>query len=122
MTRAATRSLWPATRPADWRRHLENYVNVVGRQGVARLAELDAWYRDELPSAIARRRGTPHVTHDELVRATEWKMARGVWRAPNLILVRDNAPRDVERVSGEALALMPDPRKPIATLATLGGV
>ena len=63
-----------------------------------------------------------HVTHAELVRATEWKMARGVWRAPNLVLVRGTDAADVERLSAEALAAIPDPKKPIATLATLAGV
>ena len=82
-------SLWLNDSTAAWRDALATYDDVVARQGVARLAELDRWYRDELPGAISARR-SPHVTHDELVRLTEWKMARGVWRAPNLVLVRGN--------------------------------
>jgi hypothetical protein len=70
---------------------------------VARLVELDAWYRDELPDAIRARRA-PHVTLAELARLTEWKMARGVWRAPNLVLVRGNAPTTVIETSTAALA------------------
>ena len=114
-------SLW-LNRSADaWRDALATYEDVVARQGVARLAELDRWYRDELPGAIAARRA-PHVTHDELVRLTEWKMARGVWRAPNLVLVRGNAPDDVVRWSFQAIAAAPHPKAPIVTLAKLAGV
>jgi hypothetical protein len=95
---------------------LARYDGVVAAQGVAKLIELDRWYQRELPGAIAGRR-TPHVTHEELTRLTEWKMARGVWRAPNLVLVRSNAPSTVQEVSAAALALVPHPTKPIALLA-----
>ena len=96
-------SLWLNDSTAAWRDALATYDDVVARQGVARLAELDRWYRDELPGAISARR-SPHVTHDELVRLTEWKMARGVWRAPNLVLVRGNDWKLVTETSTEALA------------------
>ena len=49
-------------------------------------------------------------------------MARGVWRAPNLVLVRGNDGRLVADTSTEALAAAPHPTKPVATLATLAGV
>lgn len=49
-------------------------------------------------------------------------MARGVWRARNLVLVRGNDADLVIRTSTEALAAVPDPRRPIAILATLAGV
>jgi hypothetical protein len=49
-------------------------------------------------------------------------MARGVWRAPNLVLVRGNAPSLVIETSIAALAAVPHPKGPIATLATLAGV
>ena len=113
--------LWTSDSAATWRRALEQYPDVVARQGVARLAELDRWYRDELPSAVRKRR-PHHAKHDELVRLTEWKMARGVWRAPNLVLVRGNDGDEVVRASTEAIAAAPDPRKPIARLAELDGV
>jgi hypothetical protein len=113
--------LWSTPSEARWRDALARYEDVVSRQGVVRLAELDRWYRDELPGAISAR-SKPHVTHAELVRLTEWKMARGVWRAPNLVLVRGNDARLVTETSTEALAAVPHPTKPIATLATLAGV
>jgi hypothetical protein len=65
-------------------------------------------------------------THEELVRVTEWKMARGVWRGRNLALVRGNDPARVEAVSAAALAeacsASPHPTRPIAALAELDGV
>lgn len=49
-------------------------------------------------------------------------MARGVWRARNLALVRGNEPEAVHRASLEAFAAIPDPRRPLARLAELAGV
>ncbi len=103
------------------RRALDDYTAVVERQGVARLPELDRWYRDDLPGLIAAR-APAHVTHAELVRLTEWKMARGVWRAPNLVLVRGNDPALVEETSTAALARIPHPTAPVSELAKLRGV
>ena len=113
--------LWSSRTQSDWQHALSRYVDVVSRQDVAKLPELDRWYRDELPRSIATR-ASAHITHDELVRLTEWKMARGVWRAPNLVLVRGNAAERVIEVSTAALAKIPHPTQPIATLATLAGV
>ena len=114
-------SLWASDRLDDWKAALTRYEEVVAAQGVARLAELDAWYRDELPDAIAAR-DPRHATHEEIVRATEWKMARGVWRARNLVLVRGNDPALVVKTSTDALAKIPHPSAPIAALAELDGV
>ena len=113
--------LWVSSARSEWRNALARYDHVVTAQGVARLVELDTWSRGALPDIIASRR-TPHVKRDELVRLTEWKMARGVWRAPNLILVRGNAPDAVVDVSTQALASIPHPSAPIVVLATLAGV
>jgi hypothetical protein len=114
-------TLWNSTAEKDWRRALERYDHVVDAQGVARLPELDRWSRHELPGVIAAR-AAPHVTLPELVRLTEWKMARGVWRAPNLVLVRSNPAPQVVNTSTAALAAAPHPTAPIATLAKLKGV
>ena len=113
--------LWTATSESRWRDALGSYAAVISRQGVPRLADLDEWYRDELPEAIAKRRPR-HVTHAELVKLTEWKMARGVWRAPNLVLVKGNDADLVKKTSAEALASAPHPTAPIAALVKLGGV
>ena len=116
-----TTDLWAATAPDAWHAALARYDAVIARQDVARLPALDRWYRDELPGAIAAR--TPaHVTLPELVRLTEWKMARGVWRAPNLVLVRGNDADAVVATSADALAKVPHPTAPVAALAKLDGV
>ena len=115
------KSLWRSDDTTVWRAALDRYDDVVARQGVASLMSLDCWYRDELPDAIAARR-KPHVTRAEIVRATEWKMARGVWRARNLVLVRGNDPKLVIETSTDALAKLPHPTAPIAALAELAGV
>src|SRR5438552_6706510 len=114
--------LWTSPSLNDWRGALERYEHVVALQGVARLAELDRWYREELPEAL-RARQPAHVTLPELVRMAEWKMARGVWRAPNLVLVRGNDPGLVVEISTDALAQVPHATAPVATLAEkLAGV
>jgi hypothetical protein len=113
--------LWASEEVEEWRAALDRYEEVVDQQGVAKLPELDRWYRDELPALIAARRPA-HVTHAELVRLTEWKMARGIWRPRNLALVRGNDADVVERTSTEALAKIPHPSEPIAMLAKLAGV
>jgi hypothetical protein len=114
-------ALWTSASPTRWRTALDSYDDVVSRQNVARLPELDGWYRNELPGLIASRR-TAHVTLPELVRITEWKMARGVWRAPNLVRVRGNDPDLVVRTSTKALSEIPHPTAPITTMAALDGV
>ena len=113
--------LWSSTSLRAWDDALASYPDVVAKQGVARLAELDRWYREELAASIVAREPR-HVTHAELVRLTEWKMARGVWRAPNLVLVRSNAEDVVIETSTDALSRLPHPTAPIATLAKLEGV
>ena len=113
--------LWQSSSTAAWRRALDAYADVVEAQGVVKLPGLDAWYREELPASIAARR-PPHLTLDELARLTEWKMARGEWRARNLVLVRGNDPATVVATTGEAIALAPEPRKPIVRIAELEGV
>jgi hypothetical protein len=113
--------LWHDAGRDAWRAALDRYPAVVEAQGVKPLAALDAWAREELPPRIAARRA-PHVTLDELVKATEWKMARGVWRARNLLLVRGNDPALVVQVSTDALSQVGDERAPIDLLAELAGV
>jgi hypothetical protein len=116
-----TSALWSATSEARWQDALRSYRGVIERQGVAKLPELDRWYRDELPDAIAKRRPR-HATHAELVKLTEWKMARGVWRAPNLVLVRGNDAARVEEETAAALASAPPPTAVVAGIAKLDGV
>lgn len=114
-------SLWTSDDAAQWRRALERYDAVIEAQGVESLPERDRWYREELPRSMAEREPV-HLTLDELVRVTEWKMTRGVWRGRNLALVKSNAPEAVIETSGRALSQARDPRRPVAVLAGLAGV
>jgi len=114
-------ALWLSAASDAWRDALRSYEGVVVRQSVAKLADLDEWYREELPGAVAKRRPR-HATLPELVRLTEWKMARGVWRAPNLVLVKGNDADAVKKTTAAALGSAPHPTAPIATLAKLDGV
>ena len=49
-------------------------------------------------------------------------MKRGVWRARNLLLVKNNPEEAVRAASEAAFTLAPDPRKPVARLMELDGV
>ena len=115
------KKLWSSESLDDWKNALASYDDVVAAQRVKPLVELDRWYRNELPGAIDGR-AHPHVTHGEIVKLTEWKMARGVWRARNLVLVRGNDADAVVKTSTDALAKIPHPTAPISTLAELDGV
>lgn len=117
----SSHDLWSAAEIPTWREALDRYPATIAAQGVERLPELDRWYREELPRQIAGR-SPRHLLHDELVRLTEWKMARGEWRARNLVLVRGNGWDEVKATSQAALAEIPHPTKPISRLATLAGV
>ena len=74
-----------------------------------------------MPGLIAERPES-FLTRDELVRVVEWKMARGVWRARNLHLVRSNSPEEVRSASRAAFAANPDERAPIKLPGDLKGV
>ena len=114
-------NLWNNPDCAAWHRALNSYTEVVGAQDASGLEELDRWYREELPGVLASRT-PPYVTRNDLVRLTRWKMKRGVWRQRNLLLVEGNSEEAVERTSREALAALPDPRKPVSLLVRLAGV
>ncbi|HYP19301.1 MAG TPA: hypothetical protein VEY08_04435 [Chloroflexia bacterium] len=114
-------ALWDNSDCAAWHQALDSYSQVVRAQDASGLEELDLWYREELPGLLASRT-PPYVTRDELVRATRWKMKRSVWRQRNLLLVEGNSESDVEQTSREALAAVPDPRKPVSLLVRLAGV
>ena len=113
--------LWGARASGRWQAALESYPEVVAAQGVAPLSDLDSWYRTELPATIASR-VAPHVTLTELTRITEWKMFRGVWRAPNLVRVKSNDATLVIETITRALTSIPHPTNPIKEIATLDGV
>lgn len=113
--------IWGRSDCRVWLDALRSYPQVILAQGSERLCNLDEWYRLELPALIDGR-AEPHLLLEELEGVAAWKMLRGVWRERNRQLVRGNNPGEVERVSREAFAAVPDPRKSIAGLSSLAGV
>ena len=118
---ACAESLWASNRDDRWSGALAGYDAAIAAVPSGRLVEHDTWYRTVLPSLIASR-ASGYVQHDEMVRITEWKMARGVWRAPNLVLVRNNTPDAVVNASRSAAEQIPHPTKPVTALVVLKGV
>jgi len=117
----SAQQLWLSESDSTWHDALDGYGAAIAAVPSGRLVEHDTWYRTELPVLIASR-APGYVLHDEMVRITEWKMARGVWRAPNLVLVRSNTADDVVRASRSAWEQMPHPTKPVTALVALKGV
>ena len=113
--------LWASNKCADWHAALDRYADIVVAQNVNGLSELDAWYRSELPVLIAAR-VPAYISRAELERVTAWKMKRGVWRERNRLLVQSNTPAIVRKISRDAFAAIPDPRKPVDILSRLAGV
>lgn len=118
---ASVEPLWQSEQESRWHHALADYDAAIAAVPSARLVDHDTWYRTELPALIAAR--TPgYVRHEEMVRITEWKMARGVWRAPNLVLVRSNTPDSVVQASRAAWEQIPHPSTPVTALVALKGV
>lgn len=118
---ALAESLWMSESVDRWYDALAAYDAAIAAVPSGQLVEHDTWYRTVLPKLIASRRFV-YVQHDDMVRITEWKMARGVWRAPNLVLVRSNTPDAVVSASRSAGEQIPHPTKPVTALVALRGV
>jgi hypothetical protein len=114
-------ALWSSQDPDRWRATLAAYPAVVAAQAVGDLEELDAWYRDRLPAAIAARQ-PPSLDAAEMEGVVRWKMKRGEWRPRNLALLRDNPPEQVRLRTERAFELVPDERAPLEEIAHLAGV
>ena len=115
------RSLFEEGACGPWKEALEGYSEAVSHRAVSRLDDLDHWYHGELPRLLAER-VPPQMFSSELVRVTEWKMKRGLFRGRNLFLVKSNDPDVVARTTAEAFALVPHLRKPVSRICDLAGV
>ncbi|MEO8289127.1 MAG: hypothetical protein ABI670_22190 [Chloroflexota bacterium] len=114
-------SVWNESDCAVWRALLASYPAAIEAQGSSKLTNLDVWFRDELPAAIASR-AEPCLYPDELQGIAAWKMSRGVWRERNRVLISGNSQQAVVEASRKAFVSVPDPRLPITALAALAGV
>lgn len=114
-------TLWDSDDPARWNAAREAYATKLAAIGDAEVLTLEAWRSEALAATIATRT-PPHATHEELVKLTRWKMKKGVWRQMNLDRVKSNAPAQVVALTTEAIAAIPDPRRPVALVAELDGV
>jgi hypothetical protein len=121
MGAAEARELWASADVGRWQEALDDYARVVDAQEIAGLAELDRWYRDELPAEIATR-NPPYLDRSELSDIARWKMMRGEWRQRNLMLVRSNRDVEIREATQEAFVLAPDPKTPVVRIAKLAGV
>jgi hypothetical protein len=117
-------SVWNESDCARWRDLLSAYPDAIAVQGSEKLANLDRWFREELPVTLSERaeRGDACIYLDELQGIAAWKMSRGVWRERNRILIAGNRPEAVVETSRKAFAAVPDPKAPVTTLASLAGV
>ncbi|GBM21549.1 hypothetical protein AVEN_85359-1 [Araneus ventricosus] len=115
--------------PAQWSYMFNKYKDTLKAKAAKRtkkggpeeLIRLDSWYQEEFPKLIHSRK-EPHITHEELVQLTKWKLMREKFR-PNLIdLVRINTEKAVITHSKKAFKRLPNLGGAIAMLTCLKGV
>lgn len=116
-----TGTLWSDTNVARWHAAFDAYPAAIARHPVERLPALDTWYRGDFTHDV-QSRAPMTITHDEMVRVTEWKMARGVWRAPNLVRVKANSADAVDAAGRSAAAQLDNLSKAIGAFTALDGV
>ncbi|KAK3262213.1 hypothetical protein CYMTET_28917 [Cymbomonas tetramitiformis] len=112
----AQKKLWESKELRDWHTALERYPEAIESKNKKGLVELDTWYREELPKAIAGR-SPGYLEQGELVKLMEWKLARGKWRPRLVQFVKDLSADMVVKTTEEALRQMPvivDPKSPKA--------
>jgi len=118
--------------PRQWIYILSHYKEVLQlhavktrgakKNGPEELVKLDTWYQETLPKIIQSRKD-PHVTHEELVQITKWKLSRGKSRARILDLVRINTELAVKQTTQKAFRKLPkDLFSAINALTNLKGI
>ncbi|XP_013789355.1 uncharacterized protein LOC106473217 [Limulus polyphemus] len=114
---------------AQWDYALSLYNDVLNlkaakrtkKKGPEEFINLDTWYHEQLPKIIHARRD-PHITHEELVQITKWKLIRGKFRPRLMDLVRINTEAAVKQTSKKAFRKLPNISNAITALTTLKGV
>ncbi|XP_075755322.1 uncharacterized protein LOC102443902 isoform X1 [Pelodiscus sinensis] len=115
--------LYDCEDPIYWRTVFGVYWDVLKAKGgkQKKLAELDKWYQEELPVAIAGRK-EKYLTRAEVVKLMEWKLARGKFRPRLQQLVATNSSETVESCTRKAFQLLPDVAAAITELSRLKAV
>uniref|UniRef100_A0A8C8S243 Uncharacterized protein n=1 Tax=Pelusios castaneus TaxID=367368 RepID=A0A8C8S243_9SAUR len=115
--------LYSCEDPTCWRTVFDIYGDVLKVKGSKqkKLAELDKWYQEELPLAIAGRK-EKYLTQGEVVKLMEWKLARGKFRPRLQQLVATNSSEMVESCTRKAFQLLPDVAAAITELSQLKAV
>lgn len=91
------------------------------KNGPEELMKLDTWFQETLPKNIRARKDI-HVTRDELIQVTKWKLIRGKARSRLLDLVRLNTDLAVKQTTQKAFRKLPNLSSAITALTNLKGV
>ena len=125
-------TLWNTKPCKTWQEKHDQYEALLLAHAINELDKIDAWYRGQLPSLIARRT-PPYVTKDEFMEILRWKMKRGDWREPNRLRIANTDARVIKKAAQDALTIARDLdatvetaskeyKKPIQILCELDGV
>jgi hypothetical protein len=118
--------------PCQWSYLLTHYKDVMKihaqktrgfkKNGPEELLKLDNWFQDSLPKIIHSRKDI-HVTRDELIQITKWKLVRAKPRSRLLDLVRLNTDLAVKQATLKAFKKLPkDLASAVNALTNLKGV
>lgn len=115
-----------------WKAARAEYDALILAHKVNQLAELDAWYQNELPALLAARNPT-YMTKEEFLEILRWKMKRGDWRETNRLRIAEADARVIVQsardafaaardLSADVLTASKEYKKPIQIFSELDGV
>ena len=110
---ARAASLWSTSARDEWHAFLAAYESVLvahakagGGPKLAKLPELDKWWRTELRPQVEARTPQPYLTKEELEKVMAWKLARGKDRPALRGMVKALGAATIEKHSRASLALL----------------
>ncbi|CAK0784462.1 hypothetical protein CVIRNUC_007666 [Coccomyxa viridis] len=98
-------SVWASDDVSVWQDHLAQVGKRLQALGNVKLEELERWFFDELPVAIAAR-SPKHLTSEELVRIVDWKLTRGKWRPKLLDYAKSHSETTVRAATSAAFDII----------------
>jgi len=90
----------------NWQELLGDYSNTLSKVSVGKkvaLCGLDSWYTSELRHELSQ---AHFVTKDQLLKITDWKLNRGVWRPGLKKLVESNSDAEIKKITREAFEIL----------------